>query len=91
MVYFGGLVNESYSSIPSDKSLVSIAAAFQQKSSNTGLISRLVVAVIVYLFKNKSIQYTADPEKVYKELKSIKTSQDLNKLIKMPRLIQIKL
>ena len=45
----------------------------------------------VYLFKNKSIQYTADPEKVYKELKSIKTSQDLNKLIKMPRLIQIKL
>lgn len=45
----------------------------------------------VYLFKNKSIQFTEHPEKVYKQLKNIKTSEDLNKIIKMPRLIQIKL
>jgi len=45
----------------------------------------------VYLFKNKSIQFTGEPEKVYKQLKSIKTSKDLNGLIKMPRLIQMKL
>lgn len=45
----------------------------------------------VYLFKNKSVQYTSEPEKAYKQLKSIKTSQDLNKFIKMPRLIQMKL
>lgn len=45
----------------------------------------------VYLFKNKSVQYTGDPEHVYKQLKSIKTSKDLNEMIKMPRLIQMKL
>lgn len=45
----------------------------------------------VYLFKNKSVQFTDEPEKVYKQLKSIKTSKDLNEMIKMPRLIQMKL
>lgn len=45
----------------------------------------------VYLFKNKSIQYTIEPEKAFKQLKSIRTPEDLNKLIEMPKLIQINL
>ena len=45
----------------------------------------------VYLFKNNSIQYTNEPEKIFNFLKSIKTSEDLNTLIKMPRLIRLKL
>ena len=45
----------------------------------------------VYLFKNKSIQYTTEPEKAFKQLKSIRTPEDLNKLIEMPKLIQINL
>jgi len=45
----------------------------------------------VYLFKNKSVQYTTHPEMAYKQLKSITTSKKLNELIKMPKLIQMKL
>jgi len=45
----------------------------------------------VFLFKNKSIQYSARPEDAFKVLKTIKTSDDLSSAIKTPKVIQLKL
>lgn len=45
----------------------------------------------VFLFKNKSVQYELDPEQAYKKIKSIKTTKELNDLIKMPRAIHMQL
>lgn len=45
----------------------------------------------VFLFKNKSIQHEDSPRNAYELLKNVKTSSDLNNLIKIPKEIQLKL
>ena len=45
----------------------------------------------ILFFKNNSIQYNLNPATAYSKLKSVKTSADLNELIKMPNSINMKL
>ena len=54
-------------------------------------VSPKTKAFNVVLFKNKSVQYDLNPTTAYSKLKTVKTPADLNKLIKTPSSISMKL